>query len=375
MSETAIQHPDGAPATALPSYEESLARIKTQVNLARTRAMRAVNEEMLRAYWQIGKEILRRQDDTGNRRGRAGVKIVQRLSTDLRAAFPDMTGFSVTNLRYMRAFAAAWPEERMLQHGVGALPWGHILVLLDGLEDRTTREWYAVRAGGWTRNVLQHHIATRLHEREGAVLSNFDETFDADDAQLVLRDPVLVEFVAGAGGRERELEDALVADVARFMHALGDGFLYAGRQYVIDIGEGSEFRLDLLFYHHPTSRWVVIDLKTGPFRAEYTGKMNAYVNAVDELVARGGDKPTVGFILCAEHRRAEARFALRGMATPLAVGRYVTGERGVETADEPAGISDGLEGELVRLARVEQRLARFAAERAAVLGAGTDRGG
>jgi len=171
-------------ADPLPTYEESLARIKARVQLARVRAMRAVNAELIGAYWHIGKEILRRQAEEGNRRGRGGPKIVERLSADLRAAFPEMRGFSVRNLLRMRLFAAAWPDEEMLPHGVAALPWGHISVLLDRLDDRPTRDWYAARASGWTRNLLEHHIATRLHEREAAVFSNFDETLasPADDA-------------------------------------------------------------------------------------------------------------------------------------------------------------------------------------------------
>lgn len=360
----------GEPEAASPSYEEVLAGIKSRLQLARARAVHAANAELIGAYWYIGKEILRRQEEEGNRRGRGGPRIVQRLSADLRAAFPDMGGFSVANLRYMRAFAAAWPDEEMLQHGAGALPWGHTMVLLDRLSDRETRDWYAARAGQWTRALLEHHIANRLHEREGAALSNFDETLQGDErdtAPLLLRDPVVVDFVASADiRRERDLEDALVADITRFMQALGEGFLYAGRQRAIDIGDGIEYRLDLLFYHHPTARWVVIDLKLGPFKPEYAGKMNAYVNAVDAFVAREGDKATVGFILCAQRREAEARLTLRGMANPLAVGRFLVGKDGVEPA-EAADVSEGLEDELASLARVERQVARFTARRTAEL--------
>ena len=360
--------------TTEPTYEQVLADIKSRVQLARARAVHAANAELIGAYWYIGKEILRRQAEEGNRRGRGAPKIVRRLSADLRAAFPDMGGFSAANLNRMRRFAAAWPEEEMLSHGVTTLPWGHVVSLIDGLDDRETRDWYAARAGQWTRVVLEFHIANRLHEREGAVLSNFDETLHGDErdtAPLLLRDPVVVDFVAAADiQRERDLEDALVADITRFMQALGEGFLYAGRQRAIDIGDGIEYRLDLLFYHHPTARWVVIDLKLGPFKPEYAGKMNAYVNAVDAFVAREGDKPTVGFILCAQRREAEAKLTLRGMANPLAVGRFVVGEGGVEPAEE-TDVSEGLEDELASLARVEQQVARFTARRTAELDEGS----
>jgi predicted nuclease of restriction endonuclease-like (RecB) superfamily len=373
MSKTLVA-PGDAAATS-PDYEALLADIKSRLHLARTRAVHAANAELIGAYWYIGKEILRRQEEGGNRRGRGGPRIVQRLSADLRAAFPDMRGFSVNNLLRMRKFAAAWPEERMLPHGVGALPWGHISVLLDKLDDRATRDWYAARAGQWTRAVLEFNIHSHLHEREGAVLSNFDETLPAgeegDEAPLLLRDPLVVDFVTSADARrERSLENALVADITRFMHALGDGFLYAGRQRAIDLGDGATVRLDLLFYHHPTARWVVIDLKLTKFKPEYAGKMNLYVNAVDALVARPGDKPTVGFILCTGRHETEARMTLRGMANPLAIGRYVVGVKGVEPSEEPVDGTGGLEEELASLAQVEQQIGRFAARRAAELGGG-----
>jgi predicted nuclease of restriction endonuclease-like (RecB) superfamily len=181
-----------------------------------------------------------RQADEGDRRGRGGPKIVERLSSDLRAAFPSARGFSVSSLRYMRAFAAAWPEREMLQHGVGALPWGHITRLLDRLADRPTQDWYAERAGPWSRAQLEAAIASRLHEREGAAITNFEQA--------------------------------------------------------LEIG-GEEFILDLLFFHHPTRRFVVIDLKIGPFQPEFAGKMNLHVNAVDEFIANEEDRSTVGFTL------------------------------------------------------------------------------
>jgi predicted nuclease of restriction endonuclease-like (RecB) superfamily len=350
------------------SYEEWLESIKQRIRAAQARAAHAVNAELITAYWDIGGEILRRQGEAGNRRGRGGPKIVERLSADLQADFPRTGGFGVANLRYMRAFAAAWPREEMLQHGVGALPWGHITVLLDKLDDQDQRQWYAARAAhdGWTRKVLEHHIATKLHEREGAVISNFEESLpleDAKSAALLLRDPTVIDFVdPDQISKEKDLEDALAAEIEKFMLALGAGFLYAGRQRNIDIA-GQERRLDLLFYHHPTSRWVVVDLKIGAFESEFSGKMNLYVNAVDEQIAAASDKPTVGFILCADRNEAEARLALKGLKTPMAVGRYVLGESGVEATAEPVEITEGMENELADLANVERQVAEFTARR------------
>jgi predicted nuclease of restriction endonuclease-like (RecB) superfamily len=216
------------PATQ--SYEQFLEDIKGRIRSAQARAARAISAELIEVYWQIGREILQRQAEEGDRRGRGGPKVIERLSADLRAAFPGARGFSVSSLRYMRAFAAAWPEREMLQSGTGALPWAHIMLLLDKLSDRTTRDWYAARATSWSKVELAHHIASRLHEREGAAITNFGQALE---------------------------------DIERFMLALGEGFYFAGRQKSLEIG-GEEFILDLLFFHHPTRRFVVIDLKIGP---------------------------------------------------------------------------------------------------------------
>jgi predicted nuclease of restriction endonuclease-like (RecB) superfamily len=353
------------PATQ--SYEEFLEDIKGRIRSAQARAARAISAELIGVYWQIGREILQRQAEEGDRRGRGGPKIIERLSADLRAAFPGARGFSVSSLRYMRAFAAAWPEQEMLQHGVGALPWGHITRLLDRLADRPTRDWYAVRAGPWSRAQLETAIASRLHEREGVAITNFERALEADDAeavQRITRDPVVLDFVQLTdGAKERDLEAALLEDIERFMLALGEGFYFAGRQKSLEIG-GDEFIIDLLFYHHPTRRFVVIDLKIGPFQAEFAGKMNLYVNAVDEFIANEEDRATAGFILCAGRNEAVAHLTLQGIATPIAVTRYTVGEHGVLMTGEDAQVTEGLEDEMEGLRRVEQQVTEFAARRA-----------
>jgi predicted nuclease of restriction endonuclease-like (RecB) superfamily len=355
------------------SYEEFLEDIKGRIRSAQARAARAINAELIDVYWQIGKEILSRQAEEGDRRGRGGPKVIEQLSADLRASFPGARGFSVGSLRYMRAFAAAWPEQEMLQHGVGALPWGHITRLLDKLADRPTRDWYAVRAGSWSRAQLETAIATRLHEREGAATTNFERTLEADDAetvQRIARDPVVLDFVQLAdGAKERDLEMALLGDVERFMLALGEGFYFAGRQRSLDVG-GENFILDLLFYHHPTRRFVVVDLKIGPFRAEFAGKTNLYVNAVNELIGHDEDRATVGFILCTDRNEAAAHLTLQGISTPIAVTRYTVGERGILMAGEEAQITEGLDEEMEGMRRVEQQVAEFAARRARELAEG-----
>jgi predicted nuclease of restriction endonuclease-like (RecB) superfamily len=250
------------------------------------------------------------------------------------------------------------------------LPWGHVVVLL-GETDPEVRDWYVERAGAWSRAQLETAIASRLHEREGAAITNFDRTLEAGDAeavQRIARDPVVLDFVQLAdGAKERDLEAALLGDIERFMLALGEGFYFAGRQKSLQIG-GEEFILDLLFFHHPTRRFVVIDLKLGPFKAEFAGKMNLYVNAVNALIAHREDRPTVGFILCADRNEAVAHLTLQGIATPIAVTRYTVGAHGVLMAGEDAQITEGLQEEMEGLRRVERQVAEFAARRARELG-------
>lgn len=202
------------------SYEEFLEEIKGRIRSAQARAARAISAELLTVYWQIGKEIVRRQGEEGNRRGRGGPKVIERLSADLRAAFPGARGYSVSSLRYMRAFALAWPEAGMLQSGFGGLPWGHVTLLLDRLDDRPTRDWYAARASSWSRVELEAAISSRLHEREGAAITNFRRTLDGADAaavQQIARDPVVLDFVRlrdGAKDRNEAVSQLTLQGIA-----------------------------------------------------------------------------------------------------------------------------------------------------------------
>lgn len=368
----AISSP-GASGSAAQSYEEFLADIKVRIRSAQARAARAINAELIEVYRQIGREIVRRQAEEGLERGRRTPGVIRRLSADLRTAFPGASGFSPANLARMRSFALAWPEDDGLAQRVRDLPWGHIVELVQKLDDRATRDWYAARAGSWSRAQLQAAIASSLHEREGAAITNFEHTLEAGDAeavQRIARDPVVLDFVRlGDGARERDLETALLEDVERFMLALGEGFYFAGRQKSLRVG-GEEFILDLLFYHHPTRRFVVIDLKIGPFQAEFAGKINLYVNAIDELIAGEQDCATVGFVLCADRNEAVTQLTLQGIATPIAVTRYTVGERGVQMTGENTHITDGIEEEMAGLRRAEQQVTKYAARRARELSDG-----
>jgi predicted nuclease of restriction endonuclease-like (RecB) superfamily len=372
MSDPPIPRSARAPEPPSRSYEEFLEDIKVRILSAQARAARAINAELIEIYWKIGLEILQRQQQEGPELGRRTRGVVQRLSADLRAAFPEARGYSVPNLYRMRALAAAWPQG--LSDRMRDLPWGHVATLVAKV-DRDAQEWYAERAVGWSHAQLQAAVANRLHERQGAALTNFDQTLAADDVdavQRITRDPVVLDFVhLTEESKERDLEAALLRDIERFMLALGEGFYFAGRQKSLQIGE-EEFILDLLFYHHPTRRFVVIDLKIGHFRAEFAGKMNLYVNAVNALIAHDEDRATVGFILCTDRDEAVAHLTLQGIITPIAVTRYTVGDRGVQMTGEEAQVTEGIEEEMESMRRVEQQVTEFAARRARELADSSD---
>jgi predicted nuclease of restriction endonuclease-like (RecB) superfamily len=237
---------------------------------AQQRAARSVNRELVLLYWQIGSDILARQSREG-----WGAKVIDRLAVDLRKAFPEMKGFSPRNLKYMRAFAQAWPDAVFVQEVLAQLPWYHQLTLLDKLPTAKQRQWYAAKAieHNWSRNVLVMQIETRLLERSGQAVSNFAESLPAplsDLAHESLKDPYLFDFLGlGAEASERALEDAISQHITRFLLELGAGFAYVGRQVPLEVG-GDDFFLDLLFYHLRLRCYVVIDLKAGEALATST---------------------------------------------------------------------------------------------------------
>ncbi|MBA3033886.1 MAG: DUF1016 family protein [Gammaproteobacteria bacterium] len=317
-------HSDTPPAlTTTPAgYADWLADLKTRILTAQQRAALVVNRELVLLYWQIGRDILERQARQG-----WGAKVIERLAHDLRVAFPDMKGFSRANLMYMRAFAEAWPDAEIVQQAVGQLPWGHNLVLLTRLKDSQLRLAYAQRAirHGWSRNVLNIHIETRLLEREGKAVTNFELNLPAPQSDLArdtLKDPYLFDFLGvGNEADERAIESAIVEHITRFLLELGAGFAYVGRQVPIEVG-GDDFFIDLLFYHLKLRCYVVIELKAGPFKPEHAGQLNFYLSAVDSQVKSEQDNPTIGLLLCKSQNRVVAEYALRDSNKPIGVAEY-----------------------------------------------------
>jgi predicted nuclease of restriction endonuclease-like (RecB) superfamily len=331
VSKTPARRTAGLPA----DYPQFLTEVERRIAAARTRAALAVNSELVKLYWEIGRDIIEREQREG-----WGSKVVERLAVDLRRDFPDMTGLSRSNLHYMRSFADAWPcehSDEIVQQPVGRLPWGQNIALLTKLEDSDARLWYAEKAieNGWSRKVLEAQIATDLRGRQGHALTSFAHALPAPDSELVrdaIKDPYNFEFLGlSQEAKERDLELALLNDVQSFLIEMGRGFALVGRQFPLrvrdaDSGEEQEFFIDLLFYNYILRRFVVIDLKIEDFKPEFAGKMNFYLNAVDELERQPQDEPSIGLVLCPGRNRTVTEWALRGVDAPVAVARYTTGE-------------------------------------------------
>jgi predicted nuclease of restriction endonuclease-like (RecB) superfamily len=305
--------------SASQAYDDWLRHLKERIRTAQVRAALAVNQELLLLYWQIGRSILEQQQQEG-----WGTKVIERLAKDLRKEFPNIKGFSRSNLSYMKAFAEAYPDDAIVQRSVGQLPWRHNVALIDKLKTQEQRLWYAEKTveNGWSRDILVYQIESNLFQRQGGAITNFDRTLpqaQSDLAKQLVKDPYSFEFLPlQENAQERELEQSLVTHIRDFLMELGVGFSFVGSQYYLEV-DGDAYYLDLLFYHLKLRCFIVIDLKMGEFQPEYSGKMNFYVSAVDDLLRHSTDNPTIGLILCKSKSKTKAEYALRNLNTPIAV--------------------------------------------------------
>ena len=303
-------------------YADWLSELKNQIYEAQQRAAQSVNLELVSLYWKIGHAILNRQEAQG-----WGAKVVDRSAHDLRSAFPDMQGFSVRNLKYMRTFAESWPDIQFVQQLLHKLPWGHNLVLLEKLSTQEERGWYAKKATehNWSRNILVMQIETRLLERSGKAVTNFALTLpkpQSDLARESLKDPYRFDFLGLTDeAQERAIETALVKHVTDFLLELGAGFAFVGRQVLLDVG-GDEFFIDLLFYHLKLRCYVVIELKGGKFKPEHLGQLGFYLTAVDRQIKHESDAPTIGLLLCKSKNKVVAEYALGDKSQPMGVAEF-----------------------------------------------------
>ena len=308
---------------ALPEgYADWLTQLKGDITQARQRAALAVNAELVQLYHRLGGEIQQRQEAHG-----WGAKVIERLARDLKNAFPDMKGWSASNLKYMRFFAQHCPDRQFGQQPADQLPWFHVVTLLTKLDSPAEREWYAQQTvlQGWSRSTLELNIKSRLQQRQGSAVTNFVTRLPAADsalAQEALKDPYLFDFLGlGHDAQEREIEAGLIRHITRFLLELGAGFAFVGRQFRLEVG-GDEFFIDLLFYHTRLKCYVVVELKATAFKPEHAGQLNFYLAAVDAQIKAEDDKPTIGLLLCKQQNRLVAEYALSGIDKPIGVAEY-----------------------------------------------------
>ncbi len=339
-------------------YDTFIKDLKARIQQAQLRAGLAVNQELVLLYWGIGTDILARQRQQG-----WGAKIVDRLSKDLQQSFPEMKGFSPRNLKYMRAFAEAYPDKEFVQQVVAQIPWGHNVRILDNVRDTQERIWYAQQtiANGWSRTILELQIESNLYKRQGKAITNFSDTLpsaQSDLAKQLLKDPYNFDFLTlDVVAHERDIERGLIDHIRLFLLELGVGFAFVGSQYHLAVG-GEDFYIDLLFYHLQLRCYVVVELKAKEFQPEFAGKMNFYLSAVNDLLRHADDKPSIGIILCKTKNGILAEYALRDINKPIGISGYKITE----------SLPENFKGSLPTIEELEQQLGNLPQSNEAEIG-------
>jgi len=348
-------------------YKNWISELKLKVRSAQIKAAIAVNKELILFYWDLG-NMLSEKIKTSN----WGDKVLENVSKDLKDEFPDMKGFSVTNLKYCKLFYEYFlisqqavdqlPISSQLEDGfslspqlgdelskgqdlkssqlvnennnslivqqlVAQIPWGHIIIIITKIKNIVEAIFYIqkTKENNWSRDVLSLQIKSNLYQRQGSAITNFSNTLPepfSDLAQQTLKDPYVFDFLQlSEGYKEKDIENQLVNHIKKFLLELGKGFAFVGQQYHIEIAE-KDYYIDLLFYHIKLKCYVVIELKNTAFIPEYAGKLNFYLSAVDTLLKESDDKPTIGILLCREKNNLEAEFALRDINKPMGVSEF-----------------------------------------------------
>lgn len=304
-------------------YFSLLSEIKSKIHNAQIKAAVAVNKELLSLYWEIGRTICNRQKE-----GKYGDSVVEMLATDLKKEFPDLKGFSRTNLFSIRQWYLFYSKaDQKVQQAVGQLPWGHNILILNKTKSLEEAYFYIIETihNNWSRNVLSINIENSMYNRSGKITNNFELTLPKPQSDLAIqtmKDPYVFDFLTlSKDAEEREIESELVKNVTRFLLELGTGFAYLGKQFHLKVGN-DDFYIDLLFYHLKLRCFIVIELKAGDFKPEHAGKINFYLNAVDNLLKHPLDNPPIGLILCKEKNKIVAEYALKNIERPIGVSEY-----------------------------------------------------
>lgn len=304
-------------------YNNWLKSVKEKIISAQLKAAVTVNKQLLELYWDLGKDITQKQDEAI-----WGAGILEQLSVDLKLAFPDMKGFSRRNLYAIKQWYGFYRiESEFVPQPVAQIPWGHNRLIISKIRNIEEALFYckSTLQNGWNRDQLEIAIKNKYYEAKGKSITNFNTTLPDVQSQLAiesLKNPYNLDFLGLENDAlEREIEDAMMQHLTRFLVELGKGFAFVGRQYAIEVSN-NEYFIDLLFYHLQLRCFVVIELKSGKFKPEYTGKLNFYLSAIDSQLKRPQDQPTIGLILCKYKDKVEAEYALRDIQKPIGVSEY-----------------------------------------------------
>ncbi|MCX6152725.1 MAG: PDDEXK nuclease domain-containing protein [Candidatus Kapabacteria bacterium] len=307
----------------LHEYSVFLHDIKNQIIESKVQASKSVNRTFVGLYMFIGKMIVEKQQELG-----WGNSVVEILSKDLKREFPYVTGFSPQNLWLSRQFYLEYCDFPNLQQLVGEIPWGHNVLIMQKIKDDNERKYYleSTENFGWTRNVLLNQIKANAYNNSKIEKHhNFGKTLPShlvEQADEMLKSKINLEFLGLSQlVREFELEKRLLSKLKDFLIELGYGFCFIGSQYRITLGE-KEYFIDLLFYHRFLKSLIAIELKTGAFKPEYAGKMDFYLEVLNDTEKANDDNPSIGIILCAEKDKLEVEISLRSKANPIGVATY-----------------------------------------------------
>jgi predicted nuclease of restriction endonuclease-like (RecB) superfamily len=313
-------------------YKEFFVEIKQQIQNAQIKAALSVNKELLRLYWNIASMMIEKQKNYN-----WGDGFIEQIAKDLQNEFPNLKGFSVRNIKYIRQWYLYWTEELIIGQQLVAqldlekifqIPWGHNILIISKIKDIKKAIFYIHKTieNNWSRNVLIHQIESNLFQRQGGAITNFKEKLPdahSDLALQILKDPYCFDFLTLTEDyNEKELENSLIENITHFLLELGQGFSFIGKQFKLEIGD-KDFYIDLLFYHVKLHCYVVVELKAKDFKPEYAGKLNFYISAVDDLLAEKGiDKPTIGILICKSKDNMIVEYSLKNIEKPIGISEY-----------------------------------------------------
>lgn len=310
-------------------FNSFLKNIKSKIYSAKSKAILSANRLMIELYFDIGRDIVEKQEALG-----WGKSVVEQMSKELVEEFGEKSGYSAQNLWYMRQFYNSYKDNQILQQLVGEIPWGSNIIIFTKCKDDTQKEYYIKNTieNGWNRNVLMHHIKTNLFDRDKieAKANNFEVALPTELSELaldIIKSEYNLEFMeVGKNAHERQVENKLVENIKKFLLELGYGFSFIDSQYKLTLGE-NEYYIDLLFFHRKLNALVAIELKVGKFKPEYAGKMNFYLNVLNDKVKMPHENPSIGIILCTDKDGLEVEYALQSVVQPMGVSTYTIKEK------------------------------------------------